>query len=428
MKILLFGINYSPELTGIGKYTGELGAWMAQQAHEVEVITSHPYYPQWSVHPSHKGKLWFTETVEGAAVHRCPMYVPQKVTSVKRIIHEFSFLISSLFYWIPIFFSSKKFDLVFCIAPPFHLGFIPFLYAKVRGVPFVNHVHDLQVDAAKDLGMIKNERFLDMLFKAERYVLQKADRVTTISPGMLTKIQKKGIRSDKTSLIPNWVDAVEIAPLDSSESLRKEFGLAEEDKVILYAGNLGEKQGLDLIVSAAQAFQKQKEIQFIVVGSGGGKSKLIEQVEALNLANVRFFPLQPYEKLSALLATADVHLVLQKKAASDLVLPSKLTSILSAAGCAVITAVPDTTLYTMVEKHEMGILIEPESALALVEGITYALTCDRSVYQKNGRAYAEMYLSKDAILKDFESFCLSFRKQKTYVVSTQELIPVSAEI
>ncbi|WP_233207958.1 glycosyltransferase [Siphonobacter sp. BAB-5405] len=174
--------------------------------------------------------------------------------------------------------------------------------------------------------------------------------------------------------------------------------------------------------------KNKKRFSLLSWDRGGGKSKLIEQVEALNLTNVRFFPLQPYEKLSALLATADVHLVLQKKAASDLVLPSKLTSILSAAGCAVITAVPDTTLYTMVEKHEMGILIEPESALALVEGITYALTCDRSVYQKNGRAYAEMYLSKDAILKDFESFCLSFRKQKTYVVSTQELIPVSAEI
>ena len=116
-----------------------------------------------------------------------------------------------------------------------------------------------------------------------------------------------------------------------------------------------------------------------------------------------FHPLQPYDKLSALLATADIHLVLQKKSASDLVLPSKLTSILAAGGCALVSAVPGTTLYDVIADNQMGLLIEPESVIALVEGIYSALQTDLSVYRRNARRYAQQYLSKEPILQQFEA-------------------------
>ncbi|MGD5271785.1 glycosyltransferase, partial [Xanthomonas citri pv. citri] len=137
------------------------------------------------------------------------------------------------------------------------------------------------------------------------------------------------------------------------------------DKVILYSGNLGEKQGLEVIIEVALKYYDNKEVYFLIVGSGGGKEKLEQLAKEAGLTQVKFFPLQPYEKLSALLATADVHLVLQKKSAADLVMPSKLTGRLSAGGCSIVTAEPGTSLYTIVEQHKMGILIEPESADAL---------------------------------------------------------------
>ena len=107
--------------------------------------------------------------------------------------------------------------------------------------------------------------------------------------------------------------------------------------------------------------------------------------------------------MPALLATADVHLVLQRKSASDLVLPSKLTGILAAGGCAVISAVPGTTLYDVVDNHQMGILIEPESLEALTTGIEQALTGTRVPYRQNARQYAEQYLSKETVLTTFET-------------------------
>jgi colanic acid biosynthesis glycosyl transferase WcaI len=400
-RILICGINYAPELTGIGKYTGELASWLARQGHEVQVVTAHPYYPDWEIHQSHKGKLWTKEMIEGVKVYRCPLYVPKVLTSFKRILHEFSFLLAMLPIWLRMLFQ-KKFDVVLCISPPFHIGILPLIYAKIRGVRFINHIQDLQVDAAKDLGMIKNRYFLNLMFAMEKAIFERGTQVSTISEGMQRKIWEKGIDNTKVILFPNWVDSGIVHPMSRELSLRKEFGINFDDKVILYSGNLGEKQGLEIIIDAARFFAERKDIHFIISGSGGGRDRLMKLAKDAGLANVKFYPLQPYEHLSALLAVADIHLVLQKKSASDLVMPSKLTGILAAAGCVIVSALPGTTLYDIISVHKMGILIEPECVTALVEGIESALQEDLEVMRLNAREYAQKYLMKNTIISDFE--------------------------
>lgn len=402
MRILIFGINYSPELTGIGKYTGEMGGWLAKQGHEVHVVTAMPYYPEWQVHEQYQGKTWFTEIIEGATIHRVPLYVPKEVSSAKRIIHEFSFVASIIPYWLKFLFS-KKFDIVFCPAPPFHLGFFPLLYAKLRGVPMVSHIQDLQVDAAKELKMINNKAFLNLMFWMEKKILAGSTKVSTISLGMEMKIAKKGIKPEKQLMFPNWVDESAIRPLAKEQSLRTTFGIGMADKVVLYSGNLGEKQGLDGIIEVAKLYKDRSDVHFVIVGSGGGKEKLQQMAAEAGLNRVQFHPLQPYEKLSALLATADVHLVLQKKSAADLVMPSKLTGILAAGGCAIVTAEPGTSLYTVIDQYKMGILCEPENTADLARSIEKAISTDLTVYRTNSRTYAEQFLSKENILRKFEA-------------------------
>lgn len=402
MRILIYGINYAPELTGIGKYTGEMASWLARQNHEIEVITALPYYPEWEIHKNYRGKWWLTEIVEGVKVHRCPLYIPAKVTSIKRIIHEFSFL-ASIF---PLFLKSlfqKKFDLVICVSPPFHLGVLPLLYAKLKGAKFVSHIQDLQVDAARDLKMIQNKFALDIMFKMEKMLFENSSAVSTISSGMKAKILAKGIPASKIKLFPNWVDKDIVRPLPREQSLLAEFGLGEHSKVVLYSGNLGEKQGLEVIIEVAKALKSRQEVVFVIVGSGGGKANLMKLANDADLKNILFFPLQPYNQLSALLATADVHLVLQKKSASDLVMPSKLTAILASGGCPIVSAVPGTTLYDVISDHDLGILIEPESSDALTQGIQMALASDLSHYRNNARKYSELHLSKESILRQWEA-------------------------
>ncbi|MFT4062312.1 MAG: WcaI family glycosyltransferase [Edaphocola sp.] len=402
MKILIYGINYAPELTGIGKYTGEMASWLANKGHEVHVVAAMPYYPEWRIHDAYKGRLWFTEIVDGVRVHRSPLYVPAMVDAKKRILHEFSFLLATMPGWLRRIFA-QKFDLVFTVAPPFHLNLLSVLYKKLRGGALVNHVQDLQVDAAKDLGMIKNRRFLKLMFGMERWLMMQSSRVSTISAGMQHKILAKGIPMEKMLFFPNWVDSGFIYPLPKERSLLTTFGYDSSHKIVLYSGNLGEKQGLDMIIRVAAAFKNEPDVQFAVCGQGGGKDKLVELAAASGTNNLRFFPLQPYGQLAALLAMADVHLVLQKSNAADLVMPSKLTGILAAGGCSVITALPGTSLYDTVHQHDMGILVPPEDDAALAQGIRKGLYEENNSIRLNARKYAEEYLDKENILSKFEA-------------------------
>lgn len=402
MKILIYGINYSPELTGIGKYTGEMGSWLACRGHEVHVVTALPYYPEWEVHEQYKGKKWFTEILNGVNVHRIPLYVPKEVSSKKRIIHEFSFILNT----IPFLFSSLfkfKFEIIICIAPPFHLGLLPLLYSKIKRVSIVYHVQDLQIDAARDLGMLKSTFFLKLMFSLERFILKKVSKVSTISLGMQRKIEAKGIADEKILQFPNWVDIDFMKPLPKEESLRSRFGLGMEEKVVLYSGNLGEKQGLEVILEIAEQFlNSDTSVKFVICGNGGARERLVKEAEYKELTNVIFFPLQPYEDLPALLSTADLHLVLQKASASDLVMPSKLTGIFAAGGVPVVTALPNTSLYEIISSHTIGFLCPPEDVTGLYETVKNALNTDKSDLKRNSRVYAEHYLSKDSILKQFE--------------------------
>jgi colanic acid biosynthesis glycosyl transferase WcaI len=402
MKILVFGINYAPELTGIGKYTGEMCEWLAGQDHEVEVITAMPYYPEWKIRKAYQGRWWFTESVNKVKVRRTIFYVPEKVTGKTRILHELSFLVSSSVWWLKALF--KKYDLVISPYPPLIIGGWPFLYSRLHNTKWVFHIQDLQVDAAKDLGLIKNKRLLHILERVERFFLRKADYVSSISEGMKKKILEKGIPQEKYIMLPNWVDTDFIRPMSKADSLRKELGFEEKDIIILYSGNMGEKQGLEAVLPMAQHFESTPEVKIVLAGEGAAKERLMKETEAHQLKNITFLPIQPYEKLSAFLAIADFHLVLQKKAASDLLLPSKLLSILSAGGCAIVTAVKDSSLHKMIGETNAGWLAEPEDVEDLIRVLEKAIDSpsETTVKRENARKYALKYLNKEEVLGDFQ--------------------------
>lgn len=399
MNILIYGINYAPEMTGIGKYSGEMASFWAAAGHEVTVITALPYYPNWKVFESYRGKGWMTEELDGVRVHRVPLYLPARLSGFTRILHEASFLISSLRYWIPAYF--RTYDVIVCVSPPFHLVFPALIHKYLRGTPIVNHIQDLQVDAARDMKIITNQPLLRILEWVEKRLLLHVDKVSSISSGMLAKIREKGVAADKMIFFPNWVDSAIVFPHTRSASLRTEWGFNDEDKVILYAGNLGGKQGLESIITLAEQLQKRKEISLVVVGEGEMKASLVQQANAAGLQNILFKPLQPLHRLAACLAAADVHLVLQKRAAADLVMPSKLTNILAVEGHAIITAEPGTTLYELVAENQLGTLVEPENPAALREGIEAIIDGHRQYDIAGAKHFVYHHLMKDKILNTF---------------------------
>ena len=95
MKLLLASLNFAPELTGIGKYNGEMAPWFVLQGDDVSVLCAPPYYPEWQVHSGFNGKRFATSVENGVSVTRCPTYVPAQPTTVKRLVHLASFAFSS---------------------------------------------------------------------------------------------------------------------------------------------------------------------------------------------------------------------------------------------------------------------------------------------------------------------------------------------
>ena len=407
-RILLIGYNFSPEPTGIGKYSGEMIHWLAKHGYDCLVVTTYPYYPYWKVQePYFKKRFWYTKEVENFSsggkitTYRCPMYVPKEPSGKKRMLLDLSFMFSAFLQLIKLLFV-KKCDTVITVVPSFQFGLLGYFYKVFKKSKTVYHIQDLQIEAAEDLNMISSKKVLNLLYKVERFIFKKTDIISSISEKMISKIEEKA--NKKVVLFPNWSDTQFFKPLDNKTELKTAFGFSSTDKVVLYSGAIGEKQGLESIIYAAETFKVQPEVKFVICGTGPYKEKLIALTEKLGLNNVNFFPLQPFDKFNQFLNMADVHLVIQKAKASDLVMPSKLTTILAVGGLALITANKDSGLHALTEKYNMGVLVEAENQEALNIGLEKALkTNERLAIMKNARNYAQEYLDIDNVMKAFES-------------------------
>lgn len=397
MRVLVLGINCFPELTGIGKYTGEMVNWLAENQHHTTVVTSFPYYPYWKVQAPYSGGFYQKEVFHDGKlmVYRCPMYVPEVPSGIKRLIHEATFFLSSFLVVLLLLFK-KKHDLIFAMAPPFHLGFLALFYRFFKGGKIVYHIQDLQVDAAKELKMLPAGLFT-LLFALERFILKRVNYVSTISEGMIKRVKAKV--AQEILFFPNWVDTTNFSPIANRDSLKQNWGFSAAEKIILYSGSIGEKQGLDALIRIAKQLESYPHIQFVICGTGPYKEKLIAMAAADNLLNVHFLPLQANAVFNQFLNMADVHLVLQKGDASDLVMPSKLTTILAVGGLALVTANSGTTLSDVVNEYQMGVVIVPEDETLLADTIVEITAKDMDVLRVNARAYAEQYLNKENILK-----------------------------
>ncbi|EMP6174523.1 colanic acid biosynthesis fucosyltransferase WcaI [Citrobacter amalonaticus] len=401
MRILVYGINYSPELTGIGKYTGEMVEWMAREGHDVRVITAPPYYPQWKV--GERYSAWRYRREEGdATVWRCPLYVPKQPSTLKRLLHLGSFALSSFF---PLMAQRRwKPDRIIGVVPTLFCTPGMRLLAKLSGARTLLHIQDYEVDAMLGLGLAgngKTGKVAQLATAFERSGLHNVDNVSTISRSMMNKAQAKGVAAEKVIFFPNWSEVARFQNVNDDEviSLRQQLGLPDDKKIILYSGNIGEKQGLENVIAAAEQLHEQPLV-FAIVGQGGGKARLEKMARERGLHNVLFFPLQPYEALPALLKMGDCHLVVQKRGAADAVLPSKLTNILAVGGNAVITAEPETELGQLCDRYAgIAVCVEPESVDALVAGITMALTMPKN--NTVAREYAERTLDKENVLRQF---------------------------
>ena len=398
MRILILGINYYPELTGIGKYTGELAIFFAQRGHQVRMVTAPPYYPAWRVMEGYRPWTYQRETIQGVEVIRCPIWVPSHPHGFTRLLHLVSFALSSL---LPMLIqSSWKPHLILAIAPAIASAPNAWVAARLARCKAWLHIQDFELDAAFRLGMLPGLRFTGRLLqKLESFLLNRFDKVSTISQRMLAHVNSKGVAAEKASLLANWVDCQDIFPMERTTPLRAEWQFSADTIVVLYSGNLGQKQGLDTLVESARLLQDEPMIQFVICGDGAARETLHNQ--AADLRNLRFHPLLPAGRLNELLSTADIHVLPQRKDAADLVMPSKLSGMLASGRPVIATAFPGTELSEVIS--QVGILVPPENPHQLAEAIQKLARLPelRIELGQRGRVYAVEHWSKEHVLNKF---------------------------
>ena len=407
MKILIYGLNFAPELTGIGRFTGDMAGWLADRGHSVRAVSAPPYYPAWKVSDGYAKWWWRGENVGGVRVTRCPLYVPSKATGLRRVLHLMSFALASaapakLFglFWRP--------DVVFVVEPTAFVapaGLAAAWYG--RAVSWL-HIQDFEFDAAFDMHFLP-KALASPAQASERWLLRRFNTVSTISPRMADRLAAKGIPADRVVEFPNWVDTKRINPDADGASFRAEVGIEPDAIVALYSGNIGEKQGIDQIASAVQAVAAARQegdppVRFVIAGAGAGRDVIENAMRTHGLTeqHLKLMPLQPEEKLPALLAMADIHLLPQKAEAADLVMPSKLGGMLSSGRPVVASADSGTQIARMVAG--CGTVVAPADGPAMGAAVL-ELARDREQRLRLGaaaRAAAETEWERDAVLQRFE--------------------------
>lgn len=406
MKILMLSLYFYPDQTGVPKYSGEMAKWLADQGHDVTVIAGVPHYPDWKRAPGSPLLKPKTETWGNVTIHRVPHYVPGdgKINTIKRMLIDASYLGAAGLKLIESTLKREQYDVAIAICPPLFSGILALAKRLLDGVPWVFHIQDFQVDAAMRLNLLNIGPVGQILYQMEGGLLKSANRVTSITNAMCRRAVAKGATDQRVIVSPNWADVKNIKPMPRENEFRQAFGAGPDDIVALYAGAMGAKQGLDLVLDTAEALIDQPKFKFVMVGGGPEWRRLCTEAGERGLSNVQFVPLQPLEKLPLMLAAADVHLVVQKAEAADIVMPSKLTNILASGRATIATANTGTALADAIEQSGAGLVTPPEDCDALFKALMHLESEPEAtrIMGHKARAFAEATLDRDVIMQAFE--------------------------
>jgi colanic acid biosynthesis glycosyl transferase WcaI len=393
-KILIYGINYAPEIIGVGRFTGEIGAYLAKNGFDVCVVTAPPHYPGWRVAPPYSALRYASETRTGVKILRCPLLLRAEMRGIWRLLAPLSFALTSapIALWK---ISTMRPAVVLCVEPTLFTAPIALL-SRIAGADAILHVQDLEIDAAFAVGHLKGTRLKNCVLWLESWLLRRFSSIVTISDQMRKRLIAKGIDADRIKLVRNWVDLSKIRPLAGPNVFRAELGLSDSDFVVLYAGNVGAKQALDVVIEAARQLANSDHLHFIIVGDGPEKQRLMK--DSTDLPNVHFLPLQSEERLCELLNLADLHVLPQSRGAADLVLPSKLGGMLASGKPVLVTADAGTELFEVLSGT--AILVAAGDSAAMAREIAILAAEGKHPALGDGRKLAEMF-DQESCLAEF---------------------------
>jgi len=400
MRILIIGINYRPEMAGIGPYTAGLAEHLRDSGYDVSVVSGLPHYPDWRLTSSAPRQLIATEEIAGIRVTRAAHYVPSRQTAVGRLMYEGTFLLTSL---LAATLRQPRPAVILGIVPALTGGIVARMAATRHGVPYGILFQDLMGPAGRESGIEGGRTVARLASAAERWAAQAASAVGVISEAFQPYLQQLGVDPALTHVVPNWTRPMEAAL--APDEVRDRFHWDDGRAVVLHGGNIGLKQGLEQVIEAAQiASHRDLPVRFVLAGGGNQEATLRSLAEGL--ANVDFVGVQPDGVYASLLRAADILLLSERPTQLNMSLPSKLTSYLSA-GRPIVAAVPaDGPTAVAVRASGAGIVV-PAGAAAQILAAIEQLSGDPALAAQlaaAGQRYARERLGHEPSLERARAF------------------------
>ncbi|MGE0130928.1 MAG: glycosyltransferase family 4 protein [Blastocatellales bacterium] len=394
MRILVVSLYYEPDrCQSNGPIIRALCDDWADAGHEVTVLTSFPHYNCDSVWPEYRGRLFQRDRAGKVRVIRSYIYVPRERSSIGRIFNYLSFNLSSTLAGL---FTGRQ-DAIFVMSPPLTIGLTAFALGLIKRIPYCYNLQDIWPEAAVRLGMLRGRRMISFFERLEKFIYRRSRKIFAISEEFKTNLRAKGVPEDKIEVIPNFADTNFIRPMEKTNAFSQTHEIADK-YVVLYAGNIGLSQGLEVILEAAGRLRDRSEIVFLVVGQGACRDSLIAETERRGLENVRFLPLQPESDLPLLYASCDVALIPLRRGVTENSVPCKTYSIMAAGRPYVAGVDQGSNVWKLTEAAGCGMCIEPEDGKALAEAILQ-LQSEPELSRamgRNGREYVTRHFAREA--------------------------------
>ena len=409
MNLVVLCPHFAPDVAPTGDVMTRIALELIERGHRLHVVTALPWYQRHALEPGWDGQLVRGEITEWGRISRVHPFPTDKRNIPARALAFGGFTALATAVGAV---STLKPDAVLAMSPPLTLGPAGRAVATARREPLVFNIQDVFPDVAVELGLLNGRRVIAAASWLERTSYRLSDAVTVLSDDLADNVRTKltsGLdaeRADreaaKVRVIPNFVDTDRIRPDDRENSYRADYGLSGR-KVVMYAGNVGFSQSLDLVLLAARSFAVTRpEVVFVINGGGAARPEL--EAAAADLPNVRFVDMQPAERLPEVLAAADVHVVPLRAGLAWSSVPSKLYSILAAARPIVASVDEGTEVARTVERAGAGISVPPDDPAAFTAAVGRLLDEPQAADKigASGRQFVEGWASPAAVAAAYE--------------------------
>jgi glycosyltransferase involved in cell wall biosynthesis len=355
-KILIVGMHYRPESTGNAPYTTELAEYLAVSGHETTVITGFAHYPAWRLERGeHRWRA--TESRNGVRVLRRRHHVPHSQSAMRRAVYEGTFLVHGALSW------PERPDVVFGVIPSLSGGILARHFAARARAPYGLIFQDLMAPAARQSGIVGGTRVASVTAAIERWATAAARTVAIASESFRPYLVELGVDKRRILSLPNWAHVG--VPNAERATTRQRLGWPADRAVVLHAGNMGLKQGLEQVVDAARrADVLGAPVAFVLMGDGSQKTAL--EARARGVERLRFLPFQPEDDVPNVLNAADVLLVSERATVLDMSLPSKLTSYFPAGRPIVASVSPGGSTAREILSSGAGVIVPVGEADELI--------------------------------------------------------------